>query len=82
VHTDPGVASATVGAVTLADVHAARDRLSAHVRRTPVVRIGAGELAAGHPAFWLKLESLQLTGAFKARGALNSLLVSCAFNSR
>jgi len=39
-----------------------------------VLRIEADELSASHPAFWIKLESMQATGAFKARGALNSLL--------
>jgi threonine dehydratase len=63
-------------AVTRADVAAALVRLGARVRRTPVMRIGAGQLSASHPAFWLKLESLQVTGAFKARGALNSLLAA------
>lgn len=36
----------------------------------------SGQLGASHPAFWLKLESLQATGAFKARGALNNLLAA------
>ena len=61
-------------AVTAADVEAAQERLGTKVRRTPVIRIDANQLSASHPAFWLKLESLQATGAFKARGALNSLL--------
>lgn len=63
-------------AVTAADVQAAQKRLGTQLRRTPVIRIKANELSAGHPAFWLKLESLQYTGAFKARGALNSLLAT------
>jgi threonine dehydratase len=46
------------------------------VRRTPVMQIEAGQLGTAHPALWLKLESMQVTGAFKARGALNNLLVS------
>ena len=61
-------------AVTAADVEAAQERLGTKVRRTPVIRIDANQLSASHPAFWLKLESLQATGAFKARGALNSML--------
>lgn len=51
-------------------------RLGFQVRRTPVMRVGAGQLGSLHPAFWLKLESLQVTGAFKARSALNNLLAS------
>lgn len=62
--------------VTAADVTAAQERLGTQVRRTPVIRIEANQLSANHPAFWLKLESLQSTGAFKARGALNSLLAT------
>jgi threonine dehydratase len=62
--------------VTQADVAAARGRLGIQVRRTPVLRVEADQLTASHPACWLKLESLQCTGAFKARGALNSLLAA------
>lgn len=57
-----------------ADIHAAADRLAGRIRRTPVISIKANQLSPSHPPFWLKLESLQITGAFKARGALNSLL--------
>jgi threonine dehydratase len=40
------------------------------------MRVDADQLGFSHPNFWLKLESLQVTGAFKARGALNSLLAA------
>lgn len=63
-------------AVTRADVVAAQKRLGTLIRRTPAIRIEAGQLGVAHPAFWLKLESLQATGAFKARGALNCLLAA------
>ncbi|GAA1940912.1 threonine/serine dehydratase [Microbacterium aoyamense] len=56
------------------DIRTAAARLDGRIRRTPVMWIDAGTLGATHPAFWLKLESLQVTGAFKARGALNSML--------
>ena len=69
-------ASDLAPAVTRADVAAARERLGTLVRRTPVIRIEAGQLGAFHSAPWLKLESLQATGAFKARGALNHLLAA------
>ncbi|HEY3382823.1 MAG TPA: threonine/serine dehydratase [Vicinamibacterales bacterium] len=58
---------------TLVDVQAARSRIAGRVRRTPLVRsdwlsdIGGGDV-------FLKLESLQITNSFKARGALNALL--------
>lgn len=61
-------------ALTVHDIAAARERLGTQVRRTPVMRLEAGQLGSEHPAFWIKLESMQVTGAFKARGALNSLL--------
>lgn len=68
--------------VTKADVAAARARLGHRVRRTPVIRVEANQLTGSHPAFWLKLESLQCTGAFKARGALNTLLAAPAIPPR
>jgi threonine dehydratase len=52
---------------------AARDRIGTHVHRTPVLsatRIGS---AAG-VSLLLKCESLQKTGSFKARGALNAVM--------
>lgn len=44
-------------------------RIAPHVRRTPVTvaRLGGREIA-------LKLEQMQVTGSFKARGAFNALL--------
>ncbi|HKH46902.1 MAG TPA: threonine/serine dehydratase [Thermoanaerobaculia bacterium] len=59
---------------TLADVEQARRRLSGHVRRTPLVR--AEPLLRAVPAshLTLKLELLQVTGSFKARGATNKVL--------
>lgn len=62
--------------MTQADVAAAWARLRNRVRRTPVMRVEANQLTRSHPAFWLKLESLQCTGAFKARGALNTLMAA------
>lgn len=62
--------------VTRDDVAAARVRLGDSVQLTPIVWIGTDRLGRPHRPFWLKLESLQVTGAFKARGALNSLLAA------
>jgi len=55
-------------------VSAAADRLSPHLRRTPILRIAAGEL--GPFPVVLKLEHLQHTGSFKVRGALNTILAA------
>ena len=55
--------------VTRADVEAAALRIALHVRRTPLL---AADL--GGRTVWLKLEHLQVTGSFKARGATNAVL--------
>lgn len=55
----------------LADVYAARHRIASVVRRTPLV-----ESALSHrvrDTVVLKLETLQSTGSFKLRGALNAI---------
>lgn len=57
----------------LALIREARSRLSGHVRRTPLLLAEALRSApAGRLS--LKLESLQVTGSFKARGATNKVL--------
>ncbi len=59
---------------TAADVEAAAQRLAGTVRRTPVLDLPGSEVGvAGRVA--LKLELTQHTGSFKARGALNSVLM-------
>ncbi len=51
--------------VTPDDIEEAARRIEAYVRRTPVI---------DHRGLWLKLELLQHTGSFKARGAFNRML--------
>jgi threonine dehydratase len=58
--------------VTLADIHAARDVISAVAKRTPIVTSVALSETSGHPVV-LKAENLQRTGAFKIRGAMNKV---------
>ena len=57
--------------VTRNDIETAARRIAGHVRRTPV-------MAARFPGLdrpvEMKLEHLQLSGSFKARGAFNTLL--------
>jgi threonine dehydratase len=48
------------------DVVRAAARIAPHLAPTPIVR-------AGPRSAWLKLENLQVTGAYKVRGALNAL---------
>src|SRR5436309_2477208 len=68
-------ASASASALTLADVHAAAQHIAPHIRRTPMVYpMGARELPVAAERLGLKLENLQVIGAFEARGALNCLL--------
>ncbi|MBN8900213.1 MAG: threonine ammonia-lyase, partial [Rhodospirillales bacterium] len=58
--------------VTLADVQAASARIAGHVLRTPTLPCQAISRAAGANVT-LKLDNLQVTGAFKERGAANRL---------
>ncbi|HXT79684.1 MAG TPA: threonine ammonia-lyase [Acetobacteraceae bacterium] len=58
--------------ITLADVQAASARIAGKVLRTPVVHSLAISRATGADVA-LKLDNLQVTGAFKERGAANRL---------
>ncbi len=58
-------------------IAAARARVSPFVRRTPIISTRPGELGLTHGVA-LKLELLQYTGSFKARGAFNKILVAAA----
>ncbi|MBA2754906.1 MAG: pyridoxal-phosphate dependent enzyme [Chloroflexia bacterium] len=59
--------------VTLADVVAARERITPFIHRTPLLRCEALS-AMTRTRLGLKAENFQKTGSFKARGALNALL--------
>jgi threonine dehydratase len=63
--------------VTLPDVQAARERIRAHIYMSPCARTETLSRASGAHAY-LKLENLQMTGAYKERGALNKLLTLSA----
>lgn len=63
----------SAGPITLGDVYAARGRIAASVRRTPLVHSSWLSQFAG-ASIHLKLESLQDTGSFKVRGAANKIL--------
>lgn len=54
-------------------IEAARERIAPYVRRTPIAPLPPlrGDLGA---RLTLKLENLQVSGSFKARGAFNNLL--------
>jgi threonine dehydratase len=58
--------------LTLSDVRAARETIKDAVRVTPVFSsTQLGRRIDGGVTLWLKAESLQKTGSFKPRGALN-----------
>jgi threonine dehydratase len=59
--------------VTLADVQAARGRIRDAVYLSPCARSETLSRLSRCQA-WLKLDNLQMTGAYKERGALNKLL--------
>jgi threonine dehydratase len=61
-------------AVSRADVEAAAARIRGHVRRTPVIEIAAEDFGLTGGPILFKLEFLQHSGSFKARGAFNSLM--------
>lgn len=59
--------------VTLDDIRTARERIGGRVLRTPLVFSQSLSQLTGNEVY-LKLENLQLTGAFKVRGNLNKLV--------
>ena len=71
--TAPG-AGRTTDLPTRADVESAAARLGEKVRHTPTLTLHGDELGVPGRVV-LKLELLQHTGSFKARGALNSVMV-------
>ena len=61
--------------ISRTDVEAAWSLIRPHVRRTPAIELAAGSLGIAAPLA-LKLESLQVSGSFKGRGAFHKLLAS------
>lgn len=56
--------------IVRSDVEAALERIAGRVRRTPLLGVDAAFGGCG----WFKLEYLQHTGSFKARGAFNRII--------
>jgi threonine dehydratase len=67
--------------LNLSDVRAAADRIAGRVLRTPTIFSDAVSRATGAQV-WLKLDNLQVTGAFKERGAANRLALLDATERR
>lgn len=59
--------------IELEDVRVAEKRIAGQVRRTPVMEAVALQQPVSQARVSLKLEMLQATGSFKARGATNKL---------
>ena len=71
----PAIGGASVAVmIDRSDIAAAADRISGHIRHTPLVRLAPGELSPDCRPVTLKLELLQHAGSFKPRGAFNRLL--------
>lgn len=66
--------NAVTGPVSLADIEQAAERISGRVRRTPCLRSRFIRNPLRDGKTMLKLECLQVTGAFKVRGANNAIL--------
>ena len=60
--------------VTPQKIAACEKLIRPHIRRTPVVEVDAGEFGLAANSLTLKLELLQHSGSFKARGAFTNLL--------
>ena len=59
--------------ITREEISAARARIAGDIRRTPLMRIPGRELGIDCAELWLKLEHLQISGSFKARGMFNRM---------
>ncbi len=68
-----GMDSVQAHRLTLRDLYLARSRIAEIARRTPLVFSDMLSQRTGRNV-WLKLETQQLTGAFKIRGAANKLM--------
>lgn len=58
--------------MTPSAIRSAHARIRGHIRRTPLIEVSSP--IVGAPPLSLKLECLQLSGSFKARGAFHNLL--------
>jgi threonine dehydratase len=62
-------------AITPERIRAAEGRIRPHIRRTPVIEVNGADLGFPQATFYCKLEMLQHSGSFKARGAFANLLM-------
>ena len=59
---------------TPTDIASAATLIAPHIRRTPVMTVDAGDFGLAGAPLTLKLEFLQHSGTFKARGAFTNIL--------
>ncbi|HVO41364.1 MAG TPA: threonine/serine dehydratase [Aggregatilineales bacterium] len=60
--------------LTLDDVYEAQSRIAGYVRHTPLISVSPVKVPASQQgSVYLKLECMQISGSFKARGATNKL---------
>ncbi len=61
--------------IEIQDIQHAQQRIHSYVRHTPLLHVGPVKRAVPFSSsLYLKLECLQITGSFKARGAVNKVL--------
>jgi threonine dehydratase len=60
--------------ISAGQIRSTYDAITPYIRRTPVIEIDGGDFGITVASLSLKLESLQHSGSFKARGAFTNLL--------
>jgi threonine dehydratase len=63
------------GEITVARIASAYETIRPHIRRTPIVEVDGSDFGLAGITLVFKLESLQHSGSFKARGAFANLLM-------
>jgi threonine dehydratase len=71
--TDATAAADSAAAINPTAIRAAMARITGDVRRTPLWKLPGHALGVPCEEVWLKLEQLQVSGSFKARGMFNHL---------
>jgi threonine dehydratase len=64
-----------IAAITRPRIETAERLIRPYIRRTPVIELDAREFGLGANSLCLKLELMQHSGSFKARGAFTNLLM-------
>src|SRR5262249_3746377 len=60
--------------ITAERIRATEGRIRPHIRRTPVIEVNGADFGLPQTPLYCKLEMLQHSGSFKARGAFTNLL--------